>query len=91
MTFTDVSKQIYNLAVDGWVDDQKFKCYTDFSRWFRKVMSDHKKTHIFRIMLPDGMWYGEAYRLTRNTYDYYLPETRAEEEKIRDKVFMEEE
>ena len=93
MTLHEVSSQIFNLTLGGFVNDEKFtkrELEHVFNMWMRDP--SHNKvpnTHLIQLCLRDGKWFSTIYKFADRPdgYDYYIPDTREEESRLLDKFF----
>ena len=84
MTLNDVVSQIYSLTkghVNGEVFTQK-----RLNDQLRAMLRKENDQYIFEVSLPDGDWFVKAIR-RGNMYDYYVPDTRKEEQRYIDELF----
>lgn len=87
MTLKEVSTQLYNLAVGGYLNGEKFT-KTQFIDAVKHWMRGGHKKFIGTICLPDGEWY---YRINQyadrpDGYDYYIPDTKEQNEALWDEL-----
>ena len=80
MTLHEVSSQLYSLSVAGYFNHTKFS-KTQFTNAMKSWMSGQKKSIIMEISLPDGWWYFEVINYGSG-YDYYIPETREQNDRL---------
>lgn len=84
MTIHDVSTQLLSLSVDKKINGIKRSTKsleTFISTMFNSPLKAGNKL-VAEIRLPDGSWYFYIIRFAPNEYDYYLPDTREDEEKV---------
>lgn len=88
MTKTEVINQVYDLAVDGFFNREKFT-KNEFKDAMNRWLTNTDRI-VIEIALPDGWWHMEVYRLPdrtgRNMWDYYIPDTREQEDRILDNL-----
>ena len=82
MTLKDVSKQLYNLAVDHRVNGIAFTSLDKLTEYIKYALQDRQET-MRSISLPDGQWSMMIYR-NGNEYDYFISETRDKERRMLD-------
>ena len=90
MTLHDVSTQLYNLTLGGFVNGEKFtkqQLEANLRRWMREPERLKIKNRlVIEICLQDGRWLATVDRFddTPDGYDYYIPDTREQEQKLKD-------
>lgn len=92
MTLHEVSSQIYNLTLGGFINGEKFtkrQFESAVARWMRDA--DHNKiknAFVLEVCLRDGRWLCEIlkYADRPDGYDYYIPDTREQEQVLRDRL-----
>jgi hypothetical protein len=80
MTLTEVTNQIYDLTIAGYINGEKFtkKEFKDaMHHWFLT-----KSQFIIEVSLPDGRWLCKIAYIGNGEWDYFLPETRKQEERL---------
>lgn len=80
MTLTEVTNQIYDLTIAGYINGEKFtrKQFKEaVKHWFLTG-----KKFIIEVSLPDGRWLCKIIKLSNDEWDYFLPETRKQEERL---------
>lgn len=90
MTKNEVLKQVYGLAVDGNFNHEggwsfaKFRSYVEES--FNNVhpVEGFMNTILMEIKLPDGWWFLSIMKLSNSMWDYYIPDTKEENGRIKD-------
>ena len=82
MTLKETCKQIHDLSLGGFINREKFS-FTEFYNAAKHWMNG-TDSYVFEIALPDGWWYARLikYGYTNDSYDYYIPDTREESDKI---------
>lgn len=83
MTLREVSSQLYSLSVAGYFNGEKFtksQLTEAMSHWMRT-----RKSYIGEIALPDGRWFFEVTNYGGG-YDYYIPETRQQNDALRNRL-----
>lgn len=89
MTFTEMAKQIYDLAVPSAFENGTRYCFTSEKPWtyghmvsHMKKMLDGNTSCLWPICLPDGRWTIRITHMGRGQWDYYLPDTKAQERRM---------
>jgi len=85
MTLNDITTQLYDLAVGGYFNREKFT-----KRRLRTVLACFLREEVgtrftMEIALPDGWWLCEVTR-GEHGYDYLIPDTREQEEVIWERI-----
>ena len=82
MTLKETANQIYGLTIAGYINDVKFtkKEFQNYMDHFFKHIG--VKKHIIQIALPDGKWLCKITEYAEGQYDYYLPDTREQENRL---------
>ena len=96
MTLRELAHMIFTLPyhMPCYINDIKRTSEADVKRLFGSwLMADYKKEYptqkvIFEIALPDGRWFCRATR-TGEMYDLYVPDTRAQEQRLITELFGE--
>ena len=93
MTIKETAKRLFDLAVGGYFNGEKFTV----DRLYKSIVSGMKccetnkikNAYVMQIALPDGWWYCKVtkYGNKADEYDYYIPETRDQEAKLKAKFF----
>lgn len=81
MTLKEVIDQVYDLSVGGYFNGEKFT-KTRFTKYINNMFKTGNRL-VMQIALPDGRWFFSINKLNNNGYDYYIPETREQEKKVR--------
>lgn len=83
MSFNDMTKQIYNLSIGGYINGET-KSLAQFRREIKPFLDTERiPTQVAFIMcLSTGYWYCVATR-TAWGYDYYIPTDRQDEERLK--------
>lgn len=83
MTLRQTTDQIFKLALGGYINHEKYTA-DRFYRQCRALLRNGTTTLTFEIALPDGWWFFEVnkYADRPDGYDYFIPETREQEEKL---------
>ena len=80
MTIKEVINQVYGLSINGYFNRERFS-KTEFNTLIR-TMFKNGNNYICEIALPDGWWYMKIMKLQNHEYDYYIPDTRDQEQII---------
>jgi len=91
MTLSETTKQIYDLSIAGYINGEKFT-YGRFHSYIKSMMqpgTENCNRVIFEIVLPDGRWLAKITRYGEkpDNYDYYIPETRQQEEYLKNELY----
>lgn len=79
-----MAHSIMRLSVDGIINGIDFKGKTfGFAKYVEEKTSKDVTTLSLSIRLPDGVWDLYIRRYDKRHYDYHIPETREEQDKIR--------
>lgn len=90
MTLHEIATQLHNLTFGGHVNGEKFtktELEQNLKRWLRNA--GHNKIPgkvVIEVCLADGRWLATVERFdnTADGYDYWIPDTREQENRIRD-------
>lgn len=85
MTLNEVINQIYDLSVGGYFNGEKFT--KERLTNMLKAMFRTNNRYIIGIALPDGWWTMQINQFAPNEFDYIIPDTREEEQKIIDRLY----
>lgn len=84
MTFNEMTKQIYDISYKHHINHET-KNLTQFRRELKSYFDQSTRlpTQIaFEMEMKDGYWYCVAIKSAWG-YDYYIPDTRKDEEKLK--------
>lgn len=87
MTIRELSDQIYKLT-GGQVNGELFckeRLYNNINKWFKDCEYNRIKNSVMiHVELMDGGWYCSINKVsnTPDGYDYYIPDTREQEQKL---------
>ena len=85
MTLREVCTQILDITVDRKINDVKrtVKSFMNYVESMFRVplLGKNHNQLCFGVWLPDGGWYCYIVKLDNGEWDYYIPETREQEEK----------
>ena len=82
MTKAELVNQLYELSVGEYFNGEKFtkeRLTTYITNMFKTG-----NRLVMNIALPDGRWYFYLNKYNDNEYDYVIPDTREQEQKILD-------
>ncbi|MCD8107291.1 MAG: hypothetical protein LUE20_04940 [Oscillospiraceae bacterium] len=91
MTLTQAIDQVYEASVGGWFNGMRFSK----EGWRKHIKTLMRRPETLKIpnslvqeiRLPDGCWlFTISYIPSCKTYGWNIPETRAEEQKLKDKL-----
>ena len=89
MTLREVSDQLYSLSVGGYFNREKFtrqRLYTCLKAWLSPQALAPEKTGrwVMEIALRDGWWWMQVtkYADRPDGFDYYIPDTREESDRL---------
>lgn len=90
MTIHEVSSQIFNLTLGGFVNGEKFtkqELEHVFHVWMEVHDPSHNKvpgSHLIELCLRDGRWFAtiDKFADRHDGFDYYIPDTREEESRL---------
>lgn len=82
MTIHNIASQLHDLSVAGYFNGEKFS-KAELEHYIRNMFRTGS-TLVMEIALPDGRWFFkiERYANEADGYDYSIPDTREEEDKI---------
>lgn len=94
MTLREVSSQLFHLSVNGGFNRERFT-----AKKLLDVLTAHMQeaqfnplpnTFVMEIELPDGWWFFTVnkYGDDSNDYDYWIPDTREQEQKLWDRFTL---
>jgi hypothetical protein len=82
MNIKELTNQLYELSVGGYFNGEKFtkeRLITYITNMFKTG-----NRLVMNIALPDGRWYFKITKFANDEYDYIIPDTREQEQKIKD-------
>lgn len=85
MTLNEIAKQLESLTIDNFFNREKMPRH-----WIGNQLNTHfvrgksNRPFVVEVALPDGWWFVKVYKVPNvpNCYDYYIPETREENEAL---------
>lgn len=80
MTFIETTNQIYDLTIEGYINGEKFtrsQFKEAVKHWF---LTGNR--YIIEVCLPDGRWLCKISKFANGEWDYFLPETREQEDHL---------
>lgn len=91
MTIHEVASSLHGLSVGGYFNGERFtvsRLENQIAALFRGTPKGGNRL-VFQIALPDGWWYFNVSRFADRPdgYDYYIPETREQEERVKAILF----
>ena len=81
MTIKEVVNQLYDLSVGGYFNGEKFT-KTRLTTYITNMFKTGNNL-VLQIALPDGRWFFKINKFAKNEYDYTIPDTRTQEQKIK--------
>lgn len=81
MTKTELVNQIYGLSVAGYFNGEKFSLKR-LNTYLGALCRNDGDKLFMRIALPDGEWLFKIVRYSTGDWDYFIPDTRDEEQKL---------
>lgn len=89
MTFKEMTRQIFDLAIPSSFEENKRYCFTSEKPWSYSFMVNHMKkmlkgsdSCLWPICLPDGHWVIRITHLPNGQWDYYVPDSRPKERRM---------
>lgn len=83
MTLHDVAHQLFTICkpIPCYINQEKRKSEAEVRDLLKHWLCKEQDRYICELAMPDGRWH---VLLTRDGsyYDYYLPETREQEQKL---------
>lgn len=90
MTKGEVLKQVYDLSVGGNFNHETGWSFSKFKSYVaEKFNSEKRQSIIMEIELPDGWWYLSILKIKDGLWDYYIPDTREENDSIYNEIVKE--
>lgn len=92
MTLHEISNQIYDLTIDGFVNGERFtrrELEQAIRRWMRNPERNKiPNTCVIEVCLMDGRWLATIDRFADRPdgYDYTIPDNREQEARIYQKL-----
>lgn len=81
MTKLELTTQLMNLAVAGYFNSEKFT-KERLNNYISKMCRNIGDKLYMEISLPDGRWLFKITQYTDGEWDYYIPDTREQEDKL---------
>ena len=81
MTKTELTSQLMDLSIAGYFNGEKFSLKRLNTYLGVLCRNDGDKLYM-RIALPDGEWLFKIVRYSTGDWDYFIPDTRDEEQKL---------
>ena len=82
MTKAELVNQLFDLSVAGYFNGEQFT-KTRLNAYITNMFKSGQRL-VMNIALPDGRWYFYIDKYSDNEYDYFIPDTREQEQKILD-------
>lgn len=82
MTLHNLTTKLYSLSVAGYFNGEKFSI-NEFARFVHHWMDRTDKLFL-TIALPDGEWLMFISKLSDGGYDFTIPETRHQEQRLKE-------
>ena len=80
MTKAELVNQLFDLSVAGYFNGEQFT-KTRLNAYITNMFKSGQRL-VMNIALPDGRWYFYINKYNDNEYDYVIPDTREQEERI---------
>lgn len=87
MTIYEVTTQLHRLSVGGYFNGKKFTV-KELRTYILSMFRAGGNSLIMTIALPDGWWYFEILQNDKYGYDYVIPDTREQENHIKNKLVI---
>ena len=81
MTKLELTSQLMNLAVAGYFNGEKFS-KARLNNYIGKMCRNVGDKLFMEISLPDGRWLFKITHCADGDWDYYIPDTREQENKL---------
>lgn len=82
MTLTELTNQIFSLTIANYINGEKFT-KAEFKRNIHHFFEEiNFERYIIEVCLPDGRWLCKITMYAKGEYDYYLPDTREQEDRL---------
>ena len=82
MNIREITNQLYDLSVGGYFNGEKFT-KTRLNSYITNMFKTGNKL-VMQIALPDDWWFFKINKFANNEYDYTIPDTREQEQRIKD-------
>ncbi len=82
MTLTEIATQLHGLSVGGYINGEKFSRSRLRDQLVHSFHEASCKNVLMQIALKDGQWYFTISEWAPGQYDYCIPETREQEERL---------
>lgn len=89
MTKNEVLKQLYDLSVNGNFNHKGHYSFSGFKNLVDEKFCNRKSKCILEVELPDGWWYVIIKKLQNKMWDYYIPDSREENDIIKNMIMDE--
>lgn len=81
MTKTELTRQLMDLSIAGYFNSEKFS-KERLNKYISKLCRNDGDKLYMRIAMPDGWWLFKIVRYSATDWDYIIPNTRDEEQKL---------
>lgn len=82
MNIKELTNQLYELSVGGYFNGEKFT-KERLNAYITNMFKTGNRL-VMNIALPDGRWYFKITKFANGEYDYIIPDTREQEQRIKD-------
>lgn len=86
MTLHEVTSYLFNTSLGHFINGEKFTRNELQTYIKRMTRPEVHKTMIIEVCLPDGRWLAEVTQFAPEEYDWYIPETREQEQRLWDRL-----
>lgn len=90
MTLHEVTNQLYDLSVNGTFNGEHFskdQLHKNVKHMFEVGGLVGGNRLVFTITLPDGEWFFYICEYAKGQFDYYIPDTREDEVRVKRILF----
>ncbi len=82
MTIYELVHQLHDLSVAGYFNGEKFT-KKRLTTYIQSMFRAGGNSLVMQIALPDGRWFFKITEFAPGEYDYYIPDTREQEQRIK--------
>lgn len=82
MTIYELVSQLHGLSVGGYFNDTKMTT-KQLRNYITSMFRAGGNQIVMRISLPDGRWFFTITQYEPGEFDYYIPDTREQETRIK--------
>lgn len=89
MTIHEITNQLYDMSVAGYFNGEKFtkeQLGSYIRNFTRECTMKVGESHYMEIALPDGWWLMKISKFGKGEFEYYIPDTREQELKLKQKL-----